>query len=356
LDWKRTLAYITGTVDQELLLRNQYLLAENRILRRHLRGRLRLTDPQRKTLAEFAMRLGRRALREVATLVTPETLLGWYRNLIDRKFDGSKKRRAPGRPRTKIEIEDLVLKMARENRTWGYKRIAGALNNLGIQVSPQTVANILKRHDLPPAPERKKGMPWKDFIQTHLDVLAATDFFTAEVLTLKGLVTYYILFFIHLDTRKVHLAGISPSPDEAWMKQIARNLSDVEDGFLRGRRFLLHDRDSKYGLAFRDVLKSAGVECLPLPPRSPDLNAFAERWVLSVKDECLHRLILFGERSLRKAVDEYIAHHQHDRSHQGLANAIPFPRPEDRVGSRDGPILCRERLGGLLKFYHRKAG
>jgi putative transposase len=140
------------------------------------------------------------------------------------------------------------------------------------------------------------------------------------------------------------------------MKQIARNRSDVEDGFLRGRRFLLHDRDSKYGPAFRDVLNSTCLECLPLPPRSPDLNAFAERWVLSVKDECLNRLILFGERSLRRAVDEYVAHHQHDRSHQGLANAIPFPRAEDRVGSRDGPIICRERLGGLLKFYHRTAG
>lgn len=315
-----------------------------------------MTNPQRMTLAEIAKRLGRRALGDVATLVTPETLLSWYRKLIARKFDGSKNRRKAGRPRVTETTEALILKLARENRAWGYKRLAGALGSLGIKVSLQTVGNILKRHDLPPAPERKKGIPWKEFISSHLSVLAATDFFSAEVLTLKGLVTYYILFFIHLDTRKVHLAGITPAPDEAWMKQIARNLSDAEDGFLRGRRFLLHDRDSKYGPAFRDILQSTGVECLPLPARSPDLNAFAERWVLSVKDECLNRLILFGERSLHKAVHEYIAHHQHERPHQGLANAIPFPQPEDRGGSQDGPIFCRERLGGLLKFYHRKAG
>jgi transposase InsO family protein len=350
------LAYLTGTVDQELLLRSEYLLAENRILHQQLKGRLRLTDPERRTLAEIAQRLGRKALREVATLVTPETLLGWYRKLIARKFDGSKQRRTAGRPRTSEETEALILKLARENRSWGYKRLAGALAALGIKISVQTVGSILLRHELPPAPLRKKGMPWKDFIRSHLDVLAATDFFSAEVLTLGGLVSYYVLFFIHLGTRKVHLAGITSSPDEAWMKQIARNLTDAEDGFLRGRRFLIHDRDGKYCPAFREVLHSSGVTCLPLPPRSPNLNAFSERWVLSVKEECLGKLILFGKSSLRKAVTEYLAHHQHERPHQGLGNAIPFQNPEDCIGNREGLIRCRERLGGLLKFYHRITG
>jgi hypothetical protein len=193
MDWRRALSYITGSVDQELLLRNEYLVTENRVLRAQIKGRLRLTDPERKTLAQIGKRLGRKALQDVAQIVTPDTILRWYRRLVARKFDGSKKRGGPGRPRTQEEIEELVLKMARENRTWGYRRILGALRNLGIELSAQTVGNILERHDLPPVPERKKGTTWKEFIQTHLDVLRACDFFTAEVLTLKGLLTYYVL-------------------------------------------------------------------------------------------------------------------------------------------------------------------
>lgn len=356
MDWRRVLAYITGTVDQEVQLRNEYLSAENRILRAQIKGRLRLSDPERETLAKIGKRLGRKALQEVAQIVTPDTILGWYRKLIAQKFDGSKKRRAPGRPRTKEDIEDLVLKMAQENKTWGFRRIQGALRNLGIEVCAQTVGNILERHDLPPVSERKKGTTWKEFIEAHLDVLGACGFFTAEVLTLKGLLTYYVLFFVQLSTRKVEIAGITPYPDEAWMKQIARNLADAQDGFLLGKRYLLHDRDGKFCPAFREILRSAGVECLPLPPRSPNLNAFAERWVRSAKEECVNKLILFGEGSLRRALAQFEAHFLGERNHQGLSNKIPFPRSEDRVGSLDGPIECRSRLGGLLSFYHRRAG
>lgn len=356
MDWKRVLAYITGTVDQELLLRNEYLAAENRILRSQLKGRLRLTDPERKTLAEIGKQLGRKALEEVAQIVGPDTILRWYRKLVATKFDGSKKRVAPGRPRTKEEIEKLVLKMARENRTWGYRRIQGALRNLGIEVCAQTVGNILERHDLPPVPERKKGTTWKEFIQAHLDVLGACDFLTAEVLTAKGLLTYYVLFFIQLGTRKVLIAGITPYPGEAWMKQIARNVTDAQDGFLNRRRYLLHDRDGKFCPAFQEILRSAGVKCLPLPPRSPNLNAHAERWVRSVKEECLAKLILFGEGSLRRALAQFEAHFLTERNHQGLGNQIPFPVSTDHIGKVEGSVLCRQRLGGLLKFYSRKVG
>lgn len=356
MDWRRALSYITGSVDQELLVRNEYPATENRVLRAQLKGRLRLTDPERITLAEIGKRLGRRALQEVAQIVAPDTILGWYRKLIAKKFDGSKKRRAPGRPLTKEEIEELVLKVARENRTWGYRRIQGALRNLGLELSAQTVGNILKRHDHPPVPERKKGTTWKEFIQSHLEVLGACDFFTAEVFTVRGLVTCYVLFFIHLSTRKVHIAGITPYPEEAWMKQIARNLTDAQDGFLRGKRYLLHDRDGKFCPAFQEILQSSGTKPLPLPPRSPNLNAYAERWVRSVKEECLAKLILFGEGSLRRALTHFEAHFLGERNHQGHSNEIPFPAPTDHIGSRQGPIMCRERLGGLLKFYSRKAG
>jgi hypothetical protein len=198
MDWKTLLAYITGTVDQELLVRNEYLVTENRILRHQIKGRVRLSDGERKTLAEIGYKLGKQALEDVATIVKPDTLLGWHRKLVAQKFDGSAHRKAPGRPPIDPELEALVVRMARENRSWGYDRIVGALANLGHTVSDQTVGNILKRHGIPPAPERKTTTTWKEFIRTHLDVLVATDFFTTEVWTLGGLVTYYVLFFIHL--------------------------------------------------------------------------------------------------------------------------------------------------------------
>jgi hypothetical protein len=222
MNWARILAYVTGTVDQELLARNEYLAAENRILKAQLIGRLKLSGADRKTLGEIGHRLGRKALAEVATIARPDTILGWYRKLVARKFDGSKARRSPGRPRISREIEELILRMARENRGWGYDRIAGALANLGYDISDQTVGNVLRRHGLPPAAERKRTTSWADFIRTHMDLLVGTDFFTAEVLTLRGLVTYYVLFFIHLESRRVAIAGITVHPNEAWMKQIAR--------------------------------------------------------------------------------------------------------------------------------------
>src|SRR3954470_22894824 len=233
MDWARILAYVTGTVDQELLGRNEYLAAENRILKAQLSGRVTLSDAERVTLGEIGHRLGRKALAEVATVVKPDTILAWYRKLVARKFDGSKARRGPGRPRITREVEQLIVRMAEENRDWGYDRIAGALANLGYRVSDQTVGNILERHGLPPAPERKHTTTWAAFIRTHLALLAGTDFFTAEVLTLRGLVTYYVLFFIHLESRRVVIAGITVHPNEAWMKQMARNVTMEGDGILR---------------------------------------------------------------------------------------------------------------------------
>ena len=186
MNWKRLLAYITGSVDHELLLRNEFLATENRILRNQIKGRVPLTDLERISLAEIGKRLGRRALEEVAQIVRPETILGWHRKLIARKFDGSKQRTPVGRPATGQTIEDLVLQLAQENGSWGYRRIVGALSNLGYEISHQTVANVLKRHGLTPAPEREKKTLWKDFIRSHLETLAAVDFFTAEVWTASG--------------------------------------------------------------------------------------------------------------------------------------------------------------------------
>jgi putative transposase len=353
MDWARILAYVTGSVDQELLAQNEYLAAENRILKAQLQGRLKLSDTERALLGEIGHRLGRKALAEVATVARPDTILAWYRKLVARKFDGSKARRGPGRPRIRQEVEQLIVRMASENRDWGYDRIVGALANLGYVISDQTVGNILHRHGLLSAPERKRTTTWPDFIRTHLALLAGTDFFTAEVLTLHGLVTYYVLFFIHLASRRVDIAGITVHPDEAWMKQIARNVTMEECGILLDCRYLLHDRDAKFTHSFRAIIASGRVEPLALPARSPNLNGYAERWVRSVKDECLSKVILFGERSLRRAVSEYIEHYHSERNHQGKDNVLLFPRAPQL--SADGPVQCRERLAGLLRYYHREA-
>jgi transposase InsO family protein len=354
MDWKQLLAYMTGSVDEELLLRNEYRVTENRLLRHQIQGRVRLTDGERQTLAEIGKKLGKRALAAVATIVQPATILAWYRRLVAKKFDGSQQRKALGRPAIDQEVEALVVRMAQENRSWGYDRIAGALQHMGYTISDQTVGNILKRHGLSPAPERKKTTTWKEFIRTHMDVLVATDFFTAEVWTLGGLVTYYVLFFIRLSTREVHVAGMTPHPNEAWMAQIARNVTMADWGFLSSGQYLIHDQDGKYCPAFQRILDEAGITRVPLPPRSPNLNAYAERWVRSVKEEALSRLILFGERALQHTLTEYVKHFHQERPHQGRGNVVLMPAPS-RAGVCPGPPRCRERLGGLLKYYYREA-
>jgi len=352
--WARMLAYITGTVDQELLLRNEYLAAENRILRAKIKCRLLLTDSEKATLGEIAHRLGRKALTDVAAAAKPDTLLRWYRELIAKKFDGSRFRKSVGRAPMGEEIEGLVLRMARENPSWGYDRIVGAMANLGHKVSDQTVGNILKRHDIPPAPKRKQTTSWKDFIRSHMAVMVGTDFFTVEVLTLKGLKTYYVLFFLRLESRRICLAGLTQHPDQEWMEQIARNVTMEGTGFLTNCRYLLHDRDSKYCASFRHLIEAEKVKPLALPPHSPNLNAFAERWVRSVKEECLSKLILFGERSLKRALHHYEIHYHQERNHQGKDNLLLFPGPS-RPTSRRRKVRRRERLGGLLKFYESGA-
>ena len=177
------------------------------------------------------MKLGKQALEEVATIVKPDTILAWHRKLVAQKFDGSQQRQSPGRPKIDPELEALVVCLAQENHSWGYDRIAGALQHLGYTISAQTVDNILKRHGIPPAPERKETTTWKEFIRAHMEVLVATDFFTTEVWTWCGLTTYYVFFFIRLGTREVHVAGVTPHPDEAWMVQVARNATREEWGF-----------------------------------------------------------------------------------------------------------------------------
>ncbi len=217
-------------------------------------------------------------------------MLRWYRRLIAKKYDGSRARK-PGRPSTAAEIEELVIRMACDNPRWGYTRIRGALHNLGHELGRNTIKRILLENGFDPARFRRRGMSWKTFLKAHWGAIAAMDFFSVEVLTRWCLVRYFVLFVIDLETRRVEIAGITRQSDGEWMMQIARNLSDADEGFLNGSRYLIHDRDPLFTEAFRRVLGSSGVRTVKLPARSPDLNAYAERFVRSIKSECLAQII-----------------------------------------------------------------
>ena len=256
-----------------------YLREENRVLREHLGPRpLRLTDAQRRRLAVRGQKLGRRVLMQVAGIVTPDTILRWYRRLIAQTYDGSA-RRGRGRPMTRRDVAARVVRMAVENPQWGYTRIRGALSNLSHEIARTTVKRILHDHGIDPAPERSRRMPWKTFLQAHWEGLTACDLFTVEVLTLAGLQRYLVFFVIALQSRRVTIAGIHPQPYGTWMEQMARNLTDPVDGCLRRARYLIHDRDPLYTRVFGEILEGGGVQPIRLPPKSPNLNAYAERFV-----------------------------------------------------------------------------
>jgi len=302
MDWKKLLGSVTDSVDQELRLRNEYLLVENRILRQQVRGRLLLTDGDRKELAAIGQKLGRKALEEIATVAKGDTILAWNRKFAHQTCDSAKTRTAVGRPRIDPAIEALVIRMARENRSWGYDRIVGALKNLGYTISDQTVGNILKRHRIPPAPERKTTMTWQEFIGIHMDVLRATDFFTREVWTWLGWMISSILVFLHVGRRTISVAGMI-----AWRKT-----------------------------------------------RSADWYICIEGGIRWVMEQGLSRLLLWGD-CIRQPVlteCETLMHQAHVL--QGGGKVVRLPVIHHRQ-IRDGPRRRRPQLGGLLRDNIREA-
>jgi transposase InsO family protein len=352
-DLVEIMSLVKGNVERELLLKNEYLAAENEILRSRIEGRLLLTRHEKARLGRIGREIGTRGLKGLSYIVTPETVMRWYRELIAQKFDGSAKRRKPrGRRRVSAEKERLVCRFALDNATWGYTRIRGAMKNIGHEIGRSTIRRILKRNGIPPAPRRTRDSNWRAFISRHMHNTVAADFFTVEVVTPYALVTFYVLFFIHHATRRALIVGVTTNPDTPWMMQIARNVTMEGTGFLDGMKYLIHDGDSKFCPAFDHIIESAGVDLVPLPPKSPNLNAYAERFVLTVKSECLWRLLVFSEEGLWHAITEHVAHYHRERNHQSLGNEILFP--DGLSGS--GDIEFRERLGGLLKYYYRKAG
>ena len=343
-------AALFGWLEREQRNVIEFLREENRVLKRQLHGRrLQLCDDERRRLAALGERLGRRVLAEVTSLVTPDTILRWHRELIARKWThGSPRRR--GRPGVQVEIRRLVVQMAIDNPSWGYTRIQGALKNLGHRVARATVARILRRHGIPPS--RERPMQWRTFLRAHWSALLAADFFTTEVWTVRGLVTYYTLFVIELHTRRVHVLGSTPYPDEEFVIQTMRHLTDAVDGVLRTPSVLICDRDRKWSAAVEQFLKTAGVRVAQTPFRAPNCNAYAERFVRAIKEECLNKVIPLGERHLRRTMAEFVAHYHGERNHQGLDNELIAPLQQQPVC---GLVRRRQRLGGILSFYYRAA-
>lgn len=351
--WQLLSVIVAGMLNEQQQQIIEYLKEENRILRAQIGNRrLRLSDDERRRLAAKGKVLGRKLLGEICCIVTPETILGWHRSLIAIKYDGSANRK-PGRPRVMEEISRLVVRMALENPGWGYERIRGALRAVGHRVCESTVRNILKENGIEPAPERRKRTSWNTFLQAHFESIAATDFFTVEIWTPRGLIRYWVLFVIDLPTRRIEIAGISEAPCGSWTEHAFRSLIDDFEGILIGKRYLIHDRDPLFTSALDSLLQSAGVRAIRLPPRSPNLNAFAERFVRSIKEECLNRMIIFGEQRLRDVVDEYVEHYHRERPHQGIGNVLI--EPSEASQCVDDPLARHDRLGGLLRSYYRTA-
>ena len=324
--------------DVELVLLRHQLSV---LARQQHRPRLRPAD--RAFIAALARLLPHR--RRHGLVVTPATLLRWHRELVRKRW--TYPQRSSGRPPKDRALRELVLRLARENPAWGYQRIAGELLKLGFRISPSTVRRLLASAGLDPAP-RRQAVSWPAFLRRQAASLLACDFFTVETVTLRRL---YVLFFIELGNRRVHLAGCTPNPSGAWVVQQARNLSFTN--VLERTRFLIHDRDSKFTAAFDELFHSEGIKVIHTPVQAPQANAYAERFVRTVRNECLDWLLIIGRRHLEKVLRTYIQHYNQERPHRGLALQPPEPIPVKQPPS--GDVRRRDHLGGLLHEYYRAA-
>ena len=327
----------------QLQLENAVLRHQVRVLRRTVR-RPELRDRDRAFLAAASRALSRD--RWASFMVTPQTLLRWHRELVRRKW--TYRRRGAGRPPLDREVTDLVLRLGRENPRWGCVRIQGELRKLEIRVGASTIRRILRRAGLGPAP-RRAGPTWTEFLRAQGRGALACDFFTVETIVLK---TLYVLFFIELATRRVHVVGTTRRPDSAWVTQQARNLSIT--GSLDEKKLLIRDRDAKFSGPFGEVFVPEGLRVVKTPVRAPRANAFAERWVGTVRRECLDHVLIFGRRHLEHVLDAYAEHYNRARPHRSIDL-----RPPDHAASAEGVVCSRIRrrdvLGGLIHEYKRSA-
>jgi hypothetical protein len=352
LSWLVDLATLRLRSDRskelEILLLRRQLAMLQRVQQRPVRP----TRWERLGLAVLASKLrhlpaeARSRVRGSLQLVSPATALRWHRELARRKWT-FRRRRAPGRPPIQAELEALVLRLARENPAWGYRRIAGELTKLGHRVGRSTIAAMLKRHHIPPAPTRDRGVSWCAWYRHYRQQILACDFFHLETVTLR---TLYVLFFIEVRTRRVYLAGCTTCPTATWVAQQARNLAwHLQDGTLHAT-ILLHDRDAKFPASFDAVFRGEGLQIVRTPPRCPWANGVAERWIRSARQECLDRLLILNERHLQRVLTAYIGFYNERRPHQGIDQACPVPLV---ASPGHGPVERRDVLGGILHDYHR---
>lgn len=342
--------------DMEILLLRQQI----RILQRKFTRPPRIHRWEKCIIAMLAIRfrdltkgtgmgLGNR-LEEVVLLFKPDTVLRWHRELVRRKWT-YKRTQLGGRPCIAPTLEELIIQLARENPRWGYSKIHGEIIKLGYSIGRSTVRNVLKRNHVPPSNRRAKhGSSWRNFLSHYADQMLACDFFTVETIRLR---TVYVLFFIELGTRRVHLAGCTAHPTSDWVTQQARNISwAIQDGE-QATRFLIHDRDAKFTSSFDTVFASESVEIIRTPYRAPNANAFAERWVRTVRNECLDHLLTINEGHLRRVLIEYVEYYNHRRAHQGMGQRIPV-RPTEELHTTRGSIGRRDVLGGMIHDYYQE--
>jgi transposase InsO family protein len=353
--WLTMVTCLAYCIDRELYHAIDYLKEQVRVLieqQEKQNKRILLTNRQRMRVAAKAKQLSQEMLYKTTVLFTPETVMGWYRKLIAQKYDGRLNRRKVGRPQITQEIIHLVIRFKKQHRRWGYQKITDQIVYLGYHISKSAVKNILFENGFDPEPDLTTKSTWHEFIKSHLQVIAACDFFTVELLVNRTLVRCTVFFVIELATRKVFFTPIKPQPDGSYMKQVARILTDCEDGFLKDKKYLIHDRDPLYKTnGFHELLKDSGIEPIKLPAHSPDLNAYAERFVKSVKSECLDHLILSLVEQLEYVLQQYQQYYHHERIHQSLGRIV---EPKHEIDD-NAEIQCIERLGGLLKSYHRLA-
>jgi len=342
---------LLSRIDQKTLALLRLQELQNQFLKQRVSGRLIPNACERAAFGRLMAELELHDLKGQYLLFHPETFFKWHRELISQKYDSSKKR-GPGRPSSWHCLSDKVLEMAQKNPTWGAPRIHGQLKQLGFGASEPTVWRLMRRLGLDPNPHKPKH--WSTFLRQNKEAIVASDFFTVETMGPKGLRSLYGLFFIQHDTRQVLLGGITEHPNEAWVTQIARNLTMSGEPFFQGRKYLIMDRDTKYCKSMRDIFTDAGIKPLMLPHKSPDMNAIAERWIRSLRQECLNHLpLISGEAGLAKVLKEYIEHYNHERAHQGLGNTIPLPTdPPMRTPPANGKLQSKSRLGGLLNYYY----
>jgi putative transposase len=322
-----------------LVLRHELAIARRQL------GRPRPTAADRALLAALSRALPRSAW--AAFVVSPKTLLSWHRRLVRRHWTYD--RRGPGRPPLDAELQSLVLRLARENPRWGYRRIVGELRKLGLRVSATSVRSLLKRHEVPPAP-RRSGPSWRTFVRAQAQGVIACDFFTVDTVWLRR---FYVLFFIEIGTRRVHLAGVTENPNGPWTTQQARNLTIDRCGPEWPVRFLIHDRDAKFSAAFDEVFRTERIQAIRTPSRAPNANAHAERFVRTLREECLDWLLILGRRHLERVLREYVDHYNRERPHRALELRAPEPPPKVLpIRLRPQPsIRRRDRFGGLIHEY-----